>query len=190
LRRALGGRRDYLPKGHWLTANAESLLGGCLTALERYAEAEPLLLHAHEVLRAAPDVPRPRRWQALDRVLRCYQAWGRPEKAVEVARKAVDQAPGEAALWSRLGAAQYRAGDWQAAVAALDKALQLRDDALAGFHLAMASWQLGDKDRARQCYDRASRWMAIHAPDAADLRRCRAEAAELLGVKEQPTAKE
>ena len=29
-------RRKALPKGHWATANTESLLGGCLTRLGRY----------------------------------------------------------------------------------------------------------------------------------------------------------
>lgn len=68
--------------GSWRIADAESVLGGCLTNLGRFAEAEPLLLGSYAVLsreqeaagaRAAPA--------ALERVVGLYTAWGRPEKA-------------------------------------------------------------------------------------------------------------
>src|SRR5262249_47445153 len=45
-----------------------------------------------------------------------------PDRAVELARKAVQLAPKVGMYWNTLGVAHYRAGDWKAAVAALDKA--------------------------------------------------------------------
>jgi hypothetical protein len=55
-----------------------------------------------------------------------------------------------------------------------------------GFFLAMAHWQLGDKDQARQGYDESVEWMDKHQPGNAELRCFRAEAAELLGIQEAP----
>ena len=53
----------------------------------------------------------------------------------------------------------------------------------------MAHWQLGEKDEARQWYDQAVEWMEQKQPDNDELRRFRAEAAELLGISEQPNGK-
>lgn len=40
---ALARRRASLPEGHWRLAEAQSLLGACLSPLGRFAQAEPLL---------------------------------------------------------------------------------------------------------------------------------------------------
>jgi tetratricopeptide (TPR) repeat protein len=108
-----------------------------------------------------------------------------PGRAVELAKAAVELAPGAANYWNTLGVAHYRAADWPAALAALDKAAGLRrrphsDD---GFFLAMAHWQLRDQDQARRWYDRAI--AALPADRLADeeRRRFRAEAAALLGIE-------
>jgi Tfp pilus assembly protein PilF len=53
------------------------------------------------------------------------------------------------------------------------------------FYLAMAHWQLGEKDKAREWYDRAVQWMDNNQPTNEELRRFRVEAAELLGVKDK-----
>jgi hypothetical protein len=45
--------------------------------------------------------------------------------------------------------------------------------------------QLGDKTEARKWYDQAVEWMEKNEPRHEQLRRYRAEAAELLGVKEK-----
>ena len=50
------------------------------------------------------------------------------------------------------------------------------------FFLAMAHWQLGAKDKAHEWYDPAVRWMDKNQPTDEELRRFRAEAAELLGL--------
>jgi hypothetical protein len=104
LREGLDICRRALPKGDWFTADAESLLGGCLTAQERYGEAEPLVLggykglvdatgdppvtdswatHCILTLHAIPGAPPLRTRQALDRIIQLYEAWGKPDKAAE-----------------------------------------------------------------------------------------------------------
>lgn len=54
-----------------------------------------------------------------------------------------------------------------------------------GFFLAMAHWQLGEKDKAREWFAKSVQWMEKGAKDE-ELRRFRVEAAELLGIKEGP----
>ena len=49
----------------------------------------------------------------------------------------------------------------------------------------MARWKLGEKDKAREGYDRAVQGMDRHQPKNEELLRFRAEAAELLGVNEK-----
>src|SRR5262249_34546615 len=46
-------------------------------------------------------------------------------RAVEVAKKAVESVPESGWAWTTLGVAHYRAGDWKAAIAALDKSMEL-----------------------------------------------------------------
>jgi tetratricopeptide (TPR) repeat protein len=115
-----------------------------------------------------------------------------PKRAVALAKKAVELEPKGRAAWNTLGAAHYRAGDWKAAVTALEKAMKLREggDAFDWFFLAMAHWQLGDKKQARQWYDKAVPWMEKNKSQDEELCRFRAEAAELLGVKDPPSRKE
>ena len=55
-------------------------------------------------------------------------------------------------------------------------------DAYDWFFVAMAHWQLGDKTKAREWYEKAVGWMEKKRPDDAELKRFRAEAAELLEI--------
>src|SRR5262249_50710613 len=48
-----------------------------------------------------------------------------PRQAVELARKAVQLSPQTAGCWTTLGLAHYRAGDGKAAIAALEKSVEL-----------------------------------------------------------------
>jgi Flp pilus assembly protein TadD len=107
-----------------------------------------------------------------------------PAEAVKLARKATELAPTKAGHWNTLGVAQYRAEDWKAARAALDKSMEINKGGNSGdwFFLAMVYWQLGDKDQARQWYDKAVQWMDKNKPQDDELRRFRVEAAELLKV--------
>jgi Flp pilus assembly protein TadD len=105
-------------------------------------------------------------------------------KAVALARLAVKAAPADGGLWNTLGAAHYSAGNWKEAVTALAKSMELRKggDSFDWFFLAMAHWQLGEKDMARTWFDRAAEWTARNQPRNEELRRFRAEAIELMGI--------
>jgi serine/threonine protein kinase/tetratricopeptide (TPR) repeat protein len=110
-----------------------------------------------------------------------------PQMAVQMARKAAELEPTRWEVWDVLGTAQYRAGEPKAAVEAFQKAMQIKGEGiLPTFFLAIARWQLGDTEQARQQYDRAAQWMDEHQPKDEQLLRSRAEAAALLGIKGQP----
>ena len=109
-----------------------------------------------------------------------------PERAVKAAEQAVQGQPLIRRYWQALGIAQYRAGNPQAAVEALTRAMELgrSGDSCEGFFLAMAHWQLGDKEQARKCYDQAAQRMDEHGRGAPERRSFRAEAKELLKIIE------
>jgi len=81
LRESLELRRRSLPGGHWLIASAESSLGSCLTAERRFREAEPLLLHGFEGLKAARGEGHELTVDARRRLVALYEVWGRPDRA-------------------------------------------------------------------------------------------------------------
>jgi tetratricopeptide (TPR) repeat protein len=71
------------PAGHWLTATYRIDLGRCLTALERYFEAETLLLRGYEDVSAAPDERGELPPKAVRAIVELYEAWGKPGHAAE-----------------------------------------------------------------------------------------------------------
>src|SRR5262249_49102620 len=98
--------------------------------------------------------------------------------------------------WGLLGLARLRAGDRAGAVAAAEKATQVRprspgrrfEDGLpwGALVLALAHGQGGDRGQARARYDEAARWLEQYPNDAGDLRDLQAEAAALLGIPTTP----
>jgi tetratricopeptide (TPR) repeat protein len=109
-----------------------------------------------------------------------------PARAVALAKKATELAPRHGNFWNTLGAAQYRARNWKDAIGALETPLKLQgDNGFDWFFLAMAHWQLADKDKARTWFDQAVQWMDKNQPNNEELRRFRAEATELLGINEK-----
>jgi tetratricopeptide (TPR) repeat protein len=111
-----------------------------------------------------------------------------PGQAVELAKKLVEQVPQQAACWNTLGVAHYYAGNWQAAVAALDRSVRLPGgkNAYNCFFLAMAHHRLGAREEVRMWYDRGVQGMDKTRPKDERLGHFRAEAAALLGINEQP----
>jgi serine/threonine protein kinase/uncharacterized protein HemY len=105
-----------------------------------------------------------------------------PGVALDLAQQAIEMAPQAGEVWSTLGIAQYRAASWQAAVAALKKSVELksRRDVACWLFLAMAHWQLGEKETARAWYDKATHWMDQHQPNREELKLFRAEAEEVM----------
>ena len=109
-------------------------------------------------------------------------------RAVASARKAVELEPNEGKFWNTLGVAYYRAGQWRESKAALAKSRQLlggQFESFNTFFLAMAHWRLGERGESRQWYRQAVAWMAKNQPGDEELRRFRAEAEELLGIREK-----
>ena len=106
-----------------------------------------------------------------------------PQRAVLLARKAVQLAPGAGGCWNTLGVALYRKGDWKAAIEALTKSTELSNggDGMDRFFLAMAHWQKGGKAEARKWFDLGVAWTKEKDPKNVELGRFWAEAAELLG---------
>ncbi len=113
------------------------------------------------------------------------------KRAVELANKAVELEPKQGMWRNTLGAAQYRAGNWKDSIASLEKSLELRagGDSFDFFFLAMAHWQLGNKDQAHKRFDQAVVWMDKNQPKNLELLRLRTEAADLfkpeMGVGDQ-----
>jgi tetratricopeptide (TPR) repeat protein len=105
-------------------------------------------------------------------------------KAVRLARAATEAAADQGPYWNTLGVALCGAGEWQEALDALDRSMDLRSggDARDWFFVAMAHWHLGRKDAARQWHEKAAAWSADKAPQDEELQRFRREAAALLGI--------
>src|SRR4029079_14844877 len=108
-----------------------------------------------------------------------------PHTAVEVAQQAVKLAPITADYWNTLGVAQYRDAKYKDAVASLQRYRELRagDEEWSNpFFLAMAHHRLGNKEEARQWFDKGAQWMDAKTARGAAMVRFRNEASELLGV--------
>ncbi len=89
-------RAENVPETHFLRATANGALGEFLTAQERFAEAEPFLLASHQSLESSQAANSPRTRLALERLVRLYEAWNKPDQA----------APYQALLGKRIGDAQ------------------------------------------------------------------------------------
>jgi tetratricopeptide (TPR) repeat protein len=80
------------------------------------------------------------------------------EEAVALAERAVQLEPGNSNSLNTLGAAYFRAGEYDTALATLERNASQRTDAPVLFDLyplAMSQFQLGHKDKARETYQRA-----------------------------------
>jgi tetratricopeptide (TPR) repeat protein len=83
LRECVAIRRRALGAEHWLVADAESRLGECLCRLQDYDDAEALLVESYWILRASGDAPPKWVQTAWQRVVKLYEARGKPEQAAE-----------------------------------------------------------------------------------------------------------
>jgi tetratricopeptide (TPR) repeat protein len=66
----------------WRTADAESVLGGCLAAQGRFKEAEQLLQESYPLLQNDKGDGAKHAAEAKQRINDLYKAWGKPEKMV------------------------------------------------------------------------------------------------------------
>jgi tetratricopeptide (TPR) repeat protein len=109
------------------------------------------------------------------------------EKALALARKAVELAPGDVLYRNTQGVLEYRLGRWRDAAAILEENLKSDTDHAGWdlFFLAMSYQQLGEAAKAREAYGRAVRWYeekkgSLPAEQLQELSGFRAEAEALL----------
>jgi serine/threonine protein kinase len=83
LRECLAIRETAIPDD-WPTFNTMSQLGGALLGQGKLADAEPLILHGYEGMKARektiPPIARQRMPEAAARIVRLYEDWGKVEK--------------------------------------------------------------------------------------------------------------
>jgi tetratricopeptide (TPR) repeat protein len=155
-------------------------LYGLGLSLARQGKLDDAILAFREVLSLKPDHS-----PACRSLILTLEKKGDLEGALAARRRWRNFA--RARDWYILGVVHYRAGHWKDAVAALEQSMALgrKGPIDRWFFLAMAHWRLGEKEKARAWYDQAVRWMDKNQPNNEELRRLRAEAANLLGSKEK-----
>jgi tetratricopeptide (TPR) repeat protein len=109
-------------------------------------------------------------------------------EAVKLTRKAVEVAPRDWRSWQALAWVLYRTGAWNDSIEAFHKSMGLQEDPKGGdpgqwFGLAVAHWQLGNKEEARKWHDQAVQWMEKNGPQDESFRGFRTEAEKLLELK-------
>lgn len=182
-------------RGHYRAAH---LLGRCAdlvkkdsrlsaaqakTVTEKYEQRE--LARLWEAARRRPDKADAQCDLALFLATSPDPKYRDPRLAVELATKAVEADSRKGVYWGALGVAHYRAGNWQDAVRAIDKASTLRSGGDVLLFRAMAHWKLDEKDEARKWYEQGVQWIEKHAPKDEAMRRIRAEAEEILEMKKK-----
>ena len=81
MRKTLALRKKLMPDS-WLRWNAMSLLGEAVAGQKKFAEAEKLLVDSYEKMVPPPESAN-RKGEALERVIKLYEAWGKTAKAAE-----------------------------------------------------------------------------------------------------------
>jgi serine/threonine protein kinase/Tfp pilus assembly protein PilF len=174
----VGEYLDGLALCHIFLGNLDSGAGNRKGAAEHYRQA---FTYIEDLAAKSPKDPARLRCLAWNLATCLDEKFRDPNRAVRVANQLVkDITPRDGAAWKYLGIAHYRAGDWKAAVEALEQAMELKKggDNTDWLFLAMAHWQLGHKEEARRYYDRAVERM----PSQPSVQRFRAEAAVLLSI--------
>jgi tetratricopeptide (TPR) repeat protein len=79
--------REQKQPDDWATFHAKSLLGAALLGQKKYAEAEPLLVQGYEGMKQremkTPPTPRFRLVEALERLVKLYEAWDKKDAAAK-----------------------------------------------------------------------------------------------------------
>jgi serine/threonine protein kinase/Tfp pilus assembly protein PilF len=115
-----------------------------------------------------------------------------PSEAVDLARQAVGKKPNDFRIQNTLGVALYRAGQFRAAITALEKSMELSagGSAYDWFFLAMAHHRSGEQEQGRAWYEKGVVAMKNMRPEHFELISFDAEAKEVLGIgREKPVAR-
>jgi WD40 repeat protein len=187
----------------------ESLLAEKDDAIDRVGQLNYHRLSADVIAALESDttISESVRNRAIDRARKKYQLALRSAKAACELAPAAD--PDSDECFTKLGVAHYQVGDWTLAIKNLEKSNELyfggfiahnptfhptqqnKNDthifAYNALFLAMAHWQLGQKDEARQWYVVADRCRQTLQPDN-DLLRLQNESADLSELKKAPVA--
>jgi serine/threonine protein kinase/WD40 repeat protein len=166
------------------------LISGDLRLTREQKTRQEIDRYRHE-LKAKPD--NPNACNALAWIyLTAPEALRDVKAALPLAEKAVQLDAGTAFYRNTLGVAYYRAGRYREALETLRPNLERHEDeslAYDLYFLAMSHQRLGETARARDYYDWAARWTRAQQRLSGDhneeLKMFRAEAEELLGVKEK-----
>ena len=78
---ALDIRKATSPAGSFWVAYEQSLLARCLTDLDRYPEAEALLLEALPIMKNSRGIEDKDVRTAVERMVSLYEAWGKTDQA-------------------------------------------------------------------------------------------------------------
>ncbi|MCP4245503.1 MAG: serine/threonine protein kinase [bacterium] len=87
--------RNGYPPGDMMVAACQSAYGKCLTALKRYEEAEKHLLASHAAFESLVEQYPSAVRNSADRIVKLYEAWGRPEQADKYRSVAAGQGSSE-----------------------------------------------------------------------------------------------
>ena len=124
------------------------------------------------------------------RLVRRVQEMVSPEIAVELYRKANEMDRENWLYLTGLGAAYYRAGQWEEAITVLTKSTELvgGENSLNFLLFSMTHWQSSNKDAAANSYKKAIEWMQksnidITSAEGIILHSLYLEASELMGIK-------
>jgi serine/threonine protein kinase len=160
------------------------------TAQQYRATARHLIATADQATERTPD--------SLEQFARFLVIWNDksfrdPARALSLADAALTEAPQRANLHQIRGIALYRLGQYQAAIDAFARTAKVRPgpEIVDTLFLAMAQWQLGNHNAAKQSYAASLDWFAKHElkrPSVYDFlatahREILAEANEVLGIE-------
>jgi tetratricopeptide (TPR) repeat protein len=157
-------------------------------ALRQKGQLDEAIAAYKEAIRLRPDFVNPYRYLADLLANGADPKLRDAAEAVRLARKAVELARLDALSWQTLGWALYRTDAWKDSIEVFHKSMALQENPKGGdsgqwFGVAVAHWQLGNKEEARKWNDQAVQWMEKNAPQDEWLRGFRAEAEKLLELK-------
>jgi WD40 repeat protein/tetratricopeptide (TPR) repeat protein len=173
-------------------AHLRDVRGRIYRILNQY---EPAIADLEAALAMKSDQPQLQQNLALCCNNRAWELANAPEprddleRALTLVQRAVELAPGEDTFLNTLGVVLYRTGRYGESIATLERSLASgrgQTDAFDLFFLAMAHHRLGHQDQARDCYNRAVRWLGTpqSLPDqyVRELAAFRAEAEAVLAL--------
>jgi eukaryotic-like serine/threonine-protein kinase len=193
-------RRRVLGPEHPDTLKSINELASAFNCLGQFEEAESLFKEVIGLQRRVLGEEHPATLLSIDNLSIVYGCWcwhlatdadpenRDPEKATELARLAVELNPASADNYNDLGVALYRVGKYQESAEALEKADAMIDGGAPQYRifLAMAHWQLGNKERARSSFAEGAAWIQENSTEEGI--RFRDEAEQLLELSAEDRA--